>query len=111
MSHKDDREWKESPVDQGADEQVAYAITVPTSWGSAPFTSLSSKIFSYYPPTQWYTDVTSTNMTGSTTASGQVITTPVVTGLTAGTRYRIETKFTTSESNVVECWAWIDGTK
>ena len=104
MSH-DKREFKESPFHQGEDEKPAYVVTVPTSWGTATFTSLSSVL--YEDPDGDNTDKTSTMLSGSTTASSQVVTTPVVTGLTAGLKYRLEVKWTSSESNVLEAYAII----
>ena len=101
----DKREFKESPFYQGEDESPAYKVTVPTSWGTATFTSLSSAL--YEDPDGDDTDRTSTMLSGSTTASSQVITTPQVTGLTKGLKYRLEVKFTTSESNPLEAYAII----
>ena len=101
----DKREFKESPFYQGSDEQIAYVLTVPTSWGTATFASLSSVL--YEDPDGDNTDVTATSLSGSTTASSQVITTPVVKSLTAGTKYRLEVKWTSSESNVLEAYAII----
>ena len=101
----DKREIKESPFDQGADEQVAYVITVPTSWGTATLASLASVL--YEDPDGTNSDVTSTMMSGATTASDQVITTGLVKSLTAGTKYRLEVKFTSSEGNVLEPFAFI----
>lgn len=98
------REAKESPVHQGADEILAYSITT-TPWVAAP-TSPTAKIFSYVDDT--YTDVTATNMSGSASVSGDVITTPTVTGLTAGTMYRVEVKFAVS-GNTFEVWFWLQG--
>ena len=103
MSYK--REFKESPFYQGADEQIAYVLTVPTSWGTSNLTSLTSVL--YEDPDDTNTDVTATKISGSTTASGQVITTGLVKSLTAGTKYRLEVKFTSSESNVLEAFAFI----
>ena len=99
------REFKESSFEQGADEQVAFAITVPLSWGSATLASPASVL--YEDPDDANTDVTSTKISGVTTASGQVITTGLVKSLTAGTKYRLDVKFTTSESNVLEAFAII----
>lgn len=103
MSNK--REFKESPFYQGADEQIAYKVTVPTSWGTATLTSLSAVL--YEDPDGTNTDVSTTKLSGSTTASAQVITTPIVKSLTAGTKYRLEIKFTSTEANVLECYAII----
>ena len=96
------REWKESPFYQGEDETVAYTLTVPTSWGTATLTSITCTL--YEDPDGANTDVSSTKLSGSASASGQVITTKALTGLTAGTKYRLDTKFTTSESNTLEAY-------
>ena len=101
----DKREFKESPFDQGSNEQIAYKITVPTSWGTATLSSLTSVL--YEDPDGANTDVSATKISGSTTASGQVITTGLVKLLTAGTKYRLEVKWTSSESNVLEAYAII----
>ena len=99
------RQWKQSPFYQGVDEQVSYLITVPTSWGTADFSNLANTL--YEDPDGTNLDVSSTKLTGSASASSNVITTQRVTGLTDGTKYRLETKFTTSENNVQECWGII----
>lgn len=100
------REAKESPYLQGADEILAYLVTT-TPWVSAP-TSPTAKIFSYERATDAYTDVTATKMVGSASVNGDVITTPVVTGLTAGTEYRVEVKFVVG-GNTYELYFWIKG--
>ena len=101
----DIREFKESPFYQGTDEQIAYKVTVPTSWGTADFTSITNTL--YEDPDGTNTDVSETKLSGSTTASSQVITTKLVKSLTAGTKYRLEVKWTSSESNVLEAYAII----
>lgn len=88
------RAVKESPISQGADEQIAYTLTT-TPWGSTP-TSVACTIY-----TAAGTNVSSTNLSGVVGVVGDVITTPIVTGLTAGTTYRLEIKFTSS-GNVFE---------
>ena len=103
MSEK--REFKESPFYQGADEEIAYKLTVPTSWGTSNLTSIVITL--YEDPDGDNTDVTSTKTSGSASASGQVIMTKLVESLTAGTKYRLEVKFTSSESNVLEAFAFI----
>ncbi len=103
MSEK--REFKESPFYQGADEQIAYVLTVPTSWGTSGFTSITNTL--YEDPDDANTDVSATKLSGSTTASAQVITTKLVKSLTAGTKYRLEVKWTSSESNILEAFAFI----
>lgn len=95
------RKIKESPIRQGEDEQIAYNLTT-TPWGSSP-TSLSVALKTLPD----LTDVSSTHLSGSASAVGDVITTPVVSGLEAGKTYRMEIKFTVS-GNVMEAWAVIE---
>lgn len=101
------REWKESPLSQGADETIAYAVTVPTSWGTSAFSGITNAL--YEDPDNTNTDVSATKLSGSASASGQVITTKAVYGLTAGTKYRMEVKWTSSEGNTLEAFAFIYG--
>ena len=103
MSEK--REFKESPFGQGADEQISYVLTVPTSWGTSSLTGITITL--YEDPDGDNTDATATKTSGSASASGQVITTKLVKDLTAGKKYRLEVKFTSSESNVLEAYAII----
>ena len=98
------REIVESPLWQGADEEIAYGLTT-TNWGSSP-SSPAVVLYSYSGGT--YTDVSSTCLSGSASVSGDVITTPVVKSLEVDTKYRLEIKFTIS-STVYETWAWING--
>ena len=100
-----DRQFKESPWEQGADEAVVYTVTIPTSWGTATLTSITCKL--YEDPGNANTDRSATMLTGSASASGQVITTQKVTGLTVDMDYRLEVKFTTAEGNVLEAWGII----
>lgn len=58
--------------------------------------------------TNGYQDVTATVLTGAASASGDVITTPLVGNLTAGHRYRIEVRFT-AEGNTFEPWFEVQG--
>ena len=100
------REVKESPREQGADERIAYEITT-TPWGSTP-SAVDVKLFSIGADGS-LTDVTATKLSGVASVTGDVITTPLVISLVAGTTYRLETKFTTS-GNVLECFMIITGT-
>jgi hypothetical protein len=88
---------KESPLYQGVDEQIAYTLTT-TPWGSNP----SSPVLVL--KDSGGNDVTATYTTGSTTVSGDVITTKTVRNLIAGQIYRLEIKFTIGGS-VLEAWA------
>ena len=103
MSFK--REWKESPVYQVEDETIAYVLEIPTSWGTAPLSSISCTL--YEDPDGANDDVSTSCLTGSASASGQYVTTESVTSLTAGKKYRFEQKFTTSEGNIQAPFCYI----
>ena len=94
------REIKEGNQYQGADETIVYTLTT-TPWGSTP-SSTAAKIYTVIGDT--LTDVTSTNMTGATSVTGDIITLPTITALVAGTLYRVEIVFTCS-GNVFEAFA------
>ena len=96
-----DRQFKEHPLYQGEDEQIQYVLTT-TPWGSSP-TSPTVTMYN-----EAGTDVTSTNVSGSASASGDEITTGTIKSLTSGTRYRMEIKFTCG-SNVLEAWGYVYG--
>lgn len=100
----DDRIIIESPLFQGSDEQIAYKLTT-TPWGSTP-TSITAKI--YLVETNVWTDY-STSCFGATTStvSGDVITLPTVKSLTAGSKYRLEIKFS-SGGNIFEPYVIIE---
>ena len=89
------RAVKESPLTQGVDESIAYTVTT-TPWGSTP-TSVAVKLYEGADRT----DRTSTMLTGTASVSGDIITCPYVSGLTANTYYLLEVKFTVS-GNVEE---------
>ena len=97
-----ERTIKEGMMPQGEDESVVYNLTT-TPWGSTP-TSTAAAIFTVVGDT--YTNLTTTNMTGSTSVTGDIITLPAVHSLTAGTQYRVEVLFTCS-GNVFEAVALI----
>jgi hypothetical protein len=100
----DDREVIESPLQQGADEEIAYQLTM-TPWGSSP-TNVSVKAYDITGGV--YADVTSTVLTGNPTVSGDVITLPVLASLTAGKRYRIEVKFDSADGHTLEAYAIVE---
>lgn len=87
----------ESPLKQGADEQIYYTLTT-TPWGSSP------AAVAVVLKDSTGLDVSSTKLSGAASVSGDVITLPKVTSLTAGSNYRLEVKFTVSQ-NVCEAWA------
>lgn len=94
------REFQESPIYQGEDEQIAYVLDT-TPWGGSP--SSPSVVLK-----DGDTDVSSVNLSGSPSVSDDDITTPAVISLTAGRRYRLEIKFTIS-GNVFEAYGDIIG--
>jgi len=97
----DQREIKESPIFQGEDESIAYALTT-TPWGSSPSSpTLTVKNAASV-------DITSTVAPGTATVSGDIITCPAISGLKKSNRYRLEIKFTIS-GNVLETWADLIG--
>ncbi len=92
------REVKEGMQVQGEDEQIAYSITT-TPWGSDP----SSVVVVVKDESADFADVTDTVTSGSASANGDIITTPIIKSLTAGRTYRVEVKFA-SGANVFECY-------
>ena len=92
---------------QGVDELLYYSVTT-TPWGSTPasVTVVAKDITDPYN----ITTVTGTVLSGSASVNGDVITLPAVTALTAGHKYKVEVKFTDSNSNVWECYieVWAD---
>jgi hypothetical protein len=90
----------ESPVKQSPDESIAYQITT-TPWGSTP-SAVAMYVYDISTPGV-ETDVTSTVVQGSTSTSGDVITTKRIRLLTAGKTYRCDVQFTDSDSNIWEC--------
>lgn len=74
----------EGGVTQGADERVPYEFDF-AAWG----TPSSATVKLYKTDTATFTDVSTTCLSGSATIAGTVVTTPLVIGLTAGSRYRL----------------------
>jgi hypothetical protein len=97
------RQTIESPLVQGADEEIIYSITT-TSWGSSPG---SVAVKGYDITGGAYTDVTSTIISGSASVVGDVITLPVVKAMTAGKVYKIEVYFV-SGTQKFECYFLIE---
>lgn len=87
------REVVESPLYQGADEQIIYTLTT-TPWGSTP----TSPALVVKDVSDDNTDVTATVTTGSFSTAGDVLTLPTIKSLTAGSRYRADIKFTAGGS-------------
>ena len=103
------REIKEGIQEQGVEEEITYTLTVPSTWGT-PTGMPTVTGFSYVAGV--FTDVTSTIFpAGSASVNSQVITLPECKSMTQAVRYRIEVKFSTSEGNVCEAFAWVDCTR
>ena len=101
------REIKEGPQEQGTEEEIIYTLTVPATWGT-PTGTPTVKAYSYDATTAAYTDVTATVIpSGSATVLSQVITLPLVKAMTTDVLYRIEVKFSTSEGDKKEAYAWV----
>lgn len=94
------REWLESPVVQGANESIAYALDV-SRWGSEP-TAVTVVVYD-----QAGTNVTSTVTTGSPIVqTGTLIYLPTIYHLTAGIEYRVVIKFTVG-GHTIDCYGYI----
>jgi hypothetical protein len=92
--------------EQGVDEEITYTLTVPATWGT-PTGTPAVEVFSLIG--EVYADVTADVMpTGTPSVNGQVIILPQIKDLAEGVTYRVEMKFSTSEGDVKEAYAWID---
>ena len=101
----DDRKVVESPIQQGADEEIAYQLTT-TPWGSTP-TNVTVAAFDITEGA--YADVSSDVLTTEAASIyGDVITLPVLSGLTAGKRYRVAIEFETSDGHVLEAYLIVE---
>ena|SRR3990167_117379 len=95
------REFQQSPILQGVNERVAYTLTT-TPWGSSP-TSVVVKI--YNPKNE---DKSSTNLTGTVSVVGDVITAPLVISLLCDVQYMLTILFVCS-GNTFEAFGYIIG--
>lgn len=95
------REFKNSPHKQGEDEQVLYTVDT-TPWGG--YTSGAACVLK----DQYGNDVSSTNLSGSVSVSGNVITTKKVISLIEGVKYKLEVKWVYS-GNTFEAFGYIIG--
>lgn len=87
---------REGVKTQRQGETLAYSITT-TPWGSSP-SSVTCELWDITDPAD-EDDVSSTKLTGSTSAVGDVITTKKVTSLVKDHRYRLDTFFTDGSGN------------
>jgi len=87
---------------QGVDETIVYSVTT-TNWASSP----TSPVVVVKDTSADDADVTATVMpTGSASVSGDDITLPPLTALTASHRYRVEVQFA-SGSSVFEMYFYV----
>ena len=93
------RKFIEATWEQGVDEAIAYSVTT-TPWGGG--SSSPSMIVK-----ENGQDVTTDVSSGSASGNGDTITLPVISGLTAGKKYRLEVKWTNSGGQVVEAYGII----
>jgi hypothetical protein len=87
-SKREAKETQDKPLEQGINEELVYTLTT-TPCGSNP----SSPVCKAYDMDQNFLDVTSTVLSGSASASGDVITSPTVKSLTEGHTYMITFQF------------------
>lgn len=83
------RKVKESPRHQGEDERIAYTVDT-TPWGG--YDSGVAVVLKDADGD----DISSTNLSGSPSVSGDVITTPLVISLVRNVKYRLEIKWVKS---------------
>jgi hypothetical protein len=94
------REFTQSPIEQGTEEEIAYTLDT-TPWGASPSVVVPKVFDVTYGARE---DVTATMMpAGSASVVGNVITLPKLKSLVAGHTYRLEVKFT-SGGNIFEAW-------
>lgn len=99
------REVNESPRTQGIDESIGYILDT-AKWGGSPsspvvqLSDISALI---------EVDVSSTKLVGTPLASANTITTPRVTGLLAGRRYRMDIRWTAPTGSVIEAFCILIG--
>lgn len=79
------RRFKEHPIEQGADEVIAYTIDT-TPWGGSP--SNPSSVIKVDG-----VDESATYMNGSASVDGDDVITKAVQNLVKGARYRLEVSF------------------
>ena len=92
---------KIATVYQGEDEQVEYGLDT-SNWGG--YTSDAACVIK----NESGKDTTSTNLSGSASANGDTITSPLVISLTKGIKYRLEFQWVYS-GNTFEAWLEIIG--
>lgn len=85
-----------SPFVQGESESIARILSIPSSWGTSPFTGLSCTIYAED------IDVTAAHTSGAISSNGSLIKTPKIHSLEVDVTYTVCVAFTTTEGNTLE---------
>jgi len=96
----------EGVIEQSSNETIAYGIDC-TDYPSDPVSVGSATLYDITTPDA-PTDVSTASLSGSATVSGAVITTPAVTALNQGKRYRLRVVYTGVDANIYEVIVDID---
>jgi hypothetical protein len=102
------REIKESPVEQGVNEQVSWILDT-TNWGGSPTSPTNA--LEQERTVGGNLDLSDTNLSGTATVSGNYISSETVSALTRGKYYRLEFLWTDPDGNAVEAYVRILGTE
>jgi hypothetical protein len=104
-----DREFVESPIEQGVDERVPYSFSL-ANWPTGTYSSPAVVVKNITDPNS-ITDVTSTVMpTNSPSISAGVFITSPLRDLTADNVYRMECKWTVDSTSIYEAYCIINAT-
>lgn len=97
------QEIKQSPITHGDGEDLPYSFDTNPFNSSCP-AAASTVIYdsNSVSAASW--------LSGTVAVAGCTITTPCITGLTAGCRYRMEIRFEDNDGNVWRPFAFIDAT-
>ena len=98
------RRFIEDQLAQGVDERIAYILDTSNWPGTGDPTSVVVLI-----KDENNEDASGTHLSGSTTVSGDNITTPTVVALVKDTKYRLEVQWVKS-GNTLEAYGFIEAT-
>lgn len=102
MTTNTKREIRESPIEQGTDEDISYQLDT-SPWGGSP---TSVEVVVYEVDGNTFTDVTATVCTGAASVNGDMIILPSISNLEAGKTYRVEILFSCGVGQL-EAWGVI----
>mgnify|MGYP001613852124 CR=1 FL=1 len=101
------REVIEGLLYQGRYEQIAYKIDV-SAWDATP--AASPVVTAWDITDNAWTNVSAAILASTTgTTAGATLTLPIIANLTPDHRYHIAVRFTGSDSNIYECFFYIQG--